>query len=116
MTVVLRIILILASVLMLIYMVRKVRKSKVQIERTVFWIVLGIFIIFISIFPKVIYWTAAVLGIQSPANLVWITVIFILLVKQFMTTLELSELETKFKNLVEEIALKRYEEEKDNDK
>ena len=55
MTVILRIILILASVLMLIYMVRKVRKSKVQIERTVFWIVFGIFIIVISIFPKVIY-------------------------------------------------------------
>ena len=116
MTVILRIILILASVLMLIYMVRKVRKSKVQIERTVFWIVFGIFIIVISIFPKVIYWTASVLGIQSPANLVWITVIFILLVKQFMTTLELSELETKFKNLVEEIALKRYEEEKYSDR
>ena len=116
MTVILRIILILASVLMLIYMVRKVRKSKVQIERTVFWIVFGIFIIVISIFPKVIYWTASVLGIQSQANLVWITVIFILLVKQFMTTLELSELETKFKNLVEEIALKRYEEEKDSDR
>ena len=60
MTVILRIILILASVLMLIYMVRKVRKSKVQIERTVFWIVFGIFIIVISIFPKVIYWTASV--------------------------------------------------------
>ena len=53
MTVILRIILILASVLMLIYMVRKVRKSKVQIERTVFWIVFGIFIIVISIFPKI---------------------------------------------------------------
>lgn len=112
MTIALRSVLIIASILMLIYMIRKVRKSKVQIEKTVFWIVFGIFIIIISIFPQIIYWVAKLLGIQSPANLVWITVIFVLLVKQFMTTLEVSQLETKVKELVEEIALKDKEDEK----
>lgn len=112
MTIALRSVLIIASILMLIYMIRKVRKSKVQIEKTVFWIVFGIFIIIISIFPQIIYWVAKLLGIQSPANLVWVTVIFVLLVKQFMTTLEVSQLETKVKELVEEIALKDKEDEK----
>lgn len=106
MTIALRAVLIIASVLMLVYMIRKVRKSKVQIERTVFWIVFGLFIIFISIFPQVMFWASRLLGIQSPANLVWVTVIFILLVKQFMTTLEISQLETKVRELVEELALK----------
>lgn len=110
MTILLRCVLIIASILMLMYMVRKVRKSKVQIERTVFWIVFAIFIIIIGVFPQIVYGLADLLGIQSPANLVWVTVIFILLVKQFMTTLEISQLEIKVKNLVEELALKDYEE------
>lgn len=112
MTILLRCVLIIASILMLIYMVRKVRKSKVQIERTVFWIAFAILIIIIGIFPQIVYGLADLLGIQSPANLVWVTVIFILLVKQFMTTLEISQLEIKVKNLVEELALKDYEEKK----
>ncbi len=109
MTVALRMILFFGSLLMLIYMIRKVRKSKVQIEKTVFWIVLGVVLIMISIFPSIVFWIADLLGIQSPANLVWISVCFILLVKQFMTTLELSQMETKLKELVEEIALKEKE-------
>lgn len=107
MSIALRSVLFVASILMLVYMIRKVRKSKVQIEKTVFWIGFGLFIIIISIFPKIMYWCSDLLGIQSPVNFVWITMIFILLVKQFMMTLEISQLETKVRELVEEIALEK---------
>lgn len=113
---ILRIVLIIASILMLGYMIRKVRKSKVQIEKTVFWIGFGVFIIIISIFPQIMYWASRLLGIQSPVNFVWITIIFILLVKQFMMTLEISQLETKVRELVEELALKEMEKTADETK
>ena len=55
MPVVLRIVLIVSSILMLIYMLKKVKKSKVQIEHTIFWIIFGVFLILISLIHKSFY-------------------------------------------------------------
>ena len=65
MPVVLRIVLIVSSILMLIYMLKKVKKSKVQIEHTIFWIIFGVFLILISLIPQIVYLFAHLLGIQS---------------------------------------------------
>ena len=54
MPVVLRIVLIVSSILMLIYMLKKVKKSKVQIEHTIFWIIFGVFLILISLIPQIV--------------------------------------------------------------
>ena len=91
---------------MLAYMIKKVRKSKLQIEYTVFWIIFGVLLIIISLFPQIMYFIAKVVGVQSPVNLVLTFIIFILVLKIFMMTTEISELEVKIKELVEEMALK----------
>lgn len=106
MPIVLRVVLIVSSILMLLYMLKKVRKSKVQIEHTVFWIILGLFLIIISVVPQIVYMFAKLLKIQSPVNLVLAFIIFILIIKQFLMTIEISQLEIKIRELVEEIALK----------
>lgn len=111
MPVVLRIVLIVSSILMLIYMLKKVKKSKVQIEHTIFWIIFGVFLILISLIPQIVYLFAHLLGIQSPANLALVFIIFILLIKQFLMTIEMSQLEIKIRELVEEIALKEKKDE-----
>ena len=111
MPVVLRIVLIVSSILMLIYMLKKVKKSKVQIEHTIFWIIFGVFLILISLIPQIVYLFAHLLVIQSPANLVLVFIIFILLIKQFLMTIEMSQLEIKIRELVEEIALKEKKDE-----
>ena len=111
MPVVLRIVLIVSSILMLIYMLKKVKKSKVQIEHTIFWIIFGVFLILISLIPQIVYLFAHLFVIQSPANLVLVFIIFILLIKQFLMTIEMSQLEIKIRELVEEIALKEKKDE-----
>ena len=106
MPIVLRVVLIVSSILMLLYMLKKVRKSKVQIEHTIFWIVFGLFLIVISLVPQIVYLFADILEIQSPVNLILAFVIFLLLIKQFLMTIEISRFEIKIRELVEEIALK----------
>ena len=59
----------------------------------------------IAIFPELIYKIAQKLGMMSPINVVLISVIGILLLKVFMMTIELSQLENKVKELVQKIAL-----------
>ena len=92
-------------------MLKKVKKSKVQIEHTIFWIIFGVFLILISLIPQIVYLFAHLLGIKSPANLVLVFIIFILLIKQFLMTIEMSQLEIKIRELVEEIALKEKKDE-----
>ena len=96
---------------MLAFVIRKVKKSKMQIEYTVFWVLFGVLLLFISLVPQIVYFFAKLIGIQSPTNLVLAFIIFILVIKQFLMTIEISQLEVKIKELVEEIALKDKEKE-----
>ena len=68
-------------------------------------------LLFISLVPQIVYFFAKLIGIQSPTNLVLAFIIFILVIKQFLMTIEISQLEVKIKELVEEIALKDKEKE-----
>ena len=69
MPIVLRVILIASSLAMLAFVIRKVKKSKMQIEYTVFWVLFGVLLLFISLVPQIVYFFAKLIGIQSPTNL-----------------------------------------------
>lgn len=114
MTTMLRILLILVSVATMGMMVRKIRQAKVQIEDSIFWILLSMLLVVFSIFPAVADGLARLLGIYSTANFLFLFTIFLLLVKLFTMTLRMSQLETRLKELVQRMALDelRREEEK----
>lgn len=112
MTISLRICLIIVSVLTMLYMMKKIRQSKLQIEYSVFWIVVASMLIVFSVFPKIVYLAADLVGIKSPANLIFVFIIFVLLLKIFMMTLELSHLENKVKELIQHVAIKEQSDEK----
>ncbi len=101
----LRVLLAVMSAWNFLYVVYKIRKSKLQIEYSVFWIFFSMVLILMSIFPKAVYWLTELVGIQSPVNLVFLAMIFVLIIRNFSMTLELSQTETKLKNLVQEVAL-----------
>ena len=54
MPIVLRVILIASSLAMLAFVIRKVKKSKMQIEYTVFWVLFGVLLLFISLVPQIV--------------------------------------------------------------
>lgn len=114
MTVTLRIALILVSVGTLFLMMRKIRQSKVQIESAIFWIVLALVLVLFSIFPAVADFIAYCLGVYSTANFLFLFAIFVLIVKVFYMTIHVSQLESKIKDLVQQMALdeKRAEDQK----
>ena len=99
MTAVLKTVLILACLLTCFYTLHKIRKSQMQIEDSVFWIIISALLVIVSIFP----------GIGVPVNFVFLAMIFILLYKVFSMSVRISQLEYKLKNLVQQIAIKNYE-------
>lgn len=119
MSIYLRICLVVISMLCMLNIMKRVRRYKLQIEYSIFWIVFSVLLIIIAIFPKIMFWMSELLGIQSPANMVFLLVIFILFIKTFNLTLEISRLQYKMQELVQKIALdenNRRNEESDKEK
>ena len=112
MTVTLRIFLIIASLLTVIWILRKIRKMKVKMEDAIFWLIFSALIIILAIFRDISYWLSKILGIESPANLVFLFVICLLLEKIFTLSIITSQLEEKVSILSAEVALRSQDEEK----
>ncbi len=105
MSIMLRVLLITMSVLSLFYVISKIRNSKMQIEYSIFWILMSFVMIIMSVFPEIVYWITTTMRMISPANVVYLFIIAILLVKSFMMTIEISKLEDKVKDLVQQIGI-----------
>ena len=109
MTPVFRIILIVVSLLTTFYILKKIRQSKLQIEYAIFWILFAGGLIVFSLFPWLVSMFTRVFGLLLPVNFIFLFFIFVLLVKMFLMTIELSALENKVKDLTQELALEEKE-------
>ena len=99
MTMMLRIVLILASVGTMTLIMRKIRKAKLQIEDGIFWVLVSIMFVVFSVFPPVADFLAHMLGIYATVNFLFLFMIFLLLMRVFAMTIRISQLETKVKEL-----------------
>lgn len=109
MTPVFRIILIVVSLLTTFYILKKIRQSKLQIEYAIFWILFAGVLIVFSLFPWLVSMFTRLIGMQLPVNFIFLFFIFVLLVKMFLMTIELSALENKVKDLTQDLALEEKE-------
>ncbi|MEG0090981.1 MAG: DUF2304 domain-containing protein [Oscillospiraceae bacterium] len=112
MSVPLRVILILGSVFTFFFVTHYIRKARIRIEDTIFWLFFCMVLIVISIFPALPFWLSELIGFQSPINLVYLIIIFILIVNQFYTSVKISQLEIKQKELVQKLAVDKAQMEK----
>ena len=106
MTLTLRIVLIVASLLSCAWILINVRKAKVKTEDSVFWICFSFLLIIFAAFPGIVIWGAGVLGIESPANFIFLAIIFILIIKVFRMSVRISSLESKLARVAQDEALK----------
>ena len=102
---ILRIILILASLTTTLYILKRIRHAKLQIEYAIFWLIFAGMLLIISIFPNLMIMLTRAVGMQSPINCVFLLVIFTLMIKLFMQTIEHSQLEDKLKQLTQRLAI-----------
>lgn len=108
MTVVLRIILVIASLINCFWIIHRICKSQARIEDSIFWICLSALLILMSVFPQVVIWGAKITGVQSPVNFVFLCMIFILLAKDFRMSLKISALEARLQQLAQRYGIDTY--------
>ena len=106
-----RVILVIVSLLTMSFMMRKIRQAKVQIEAAMFWVIVALILVVFSLFPGVADACARLLGIYSTPNFLFLFMIFLLMVKVFSMTLQVSQMESKQKELVQKNALAQKERE-----
>jgi len=105
MTLALRIVLIAASVFVSIYALRKIRKAQLNIDDAFYWIFVSVILLVMSIFPAVPTYFSSLIGIESPANFVFLVMIFLAFVKIFDQSIEFSIQKYRLNKLIQKIAL-----------
>ena len=110
MSLTIRIILIIVSVLTMLYAIRKIRKSQMEIADVFFWMLSATGLVILSVFPQIAVFLAALVGIQSALNFVLVSIIFVMLLKFFSLSIEVSRLKIKLKSLIQEYALREKDE------
>ena len=114
MTLLFRVILLAVCLFTYFFLHHSIKKEKMRIEESIFWLILSLLLLFFSIFPGIPDILARLLGIYSTANFLFLFVIFILLLRLFYVNAALGKLEERVKTLVQNEALRdRREREKD---
>lgn len=107
-----RILLLLSAVTTAGWILHKIRKSKVKMEDSIYWLFFAGVLMILGLFPELTYFLCDMFGVQSPANLVFLVMIFLLLEKIFTLSIIVSQLEDKITVLTAEMALRSLSAEK----
>lgn len=107
MSICLRIILIIVSLCSLTFCASKIRRSSLKSDSTIFWFALAMVIVLLSLFPNIAIYFSALIGVESPANFIFLVMIFLLFYKVFQQTLAISKLEEQIEKMAYAIAKQR---------
>ena len=105
MSLALRIVLLLGSIITFILITQQIRKHRIQVEDAIFWVAFSGILLILAIFPGIAYFFAKLFGFQATSNFVFCAAIAILVVRLFTASAEISRLKHKVDQLVQELAL-----------
>lgn len=96
-------------VLLTAAMIFLLRTRRIREKYAAIWILLTIAVILTGVFPQLAFWLSSLVGVRTPANLVFAIAIVVLLAVCIQLSTEVSNLEEETRTLAEEIALLRLE-------
>ena len=102
-----RILLIMGSLLTAMYVLQRVRKSRMRTEDSVFWLVFSLILVLMGLLPNLVTRLAYAIGVMSAANLVFLIVIFLLIIKLFLMDQRISSLQRQFTDTAQTVAIRQ---------
>ena len=109
MSLALRVFLLICACFVLVFVIRKIKKSEFEIMDAIFWLLFIAVLLLLAIFPDIAYILSNILGFDSPSNFVFLCVIAILLIRVFSLNAKVAHLRAKTNSLIQEIALREKE-------
>lgn len=102
----LRLLLIIVPILVQIFLIVRIRKLKIKAEDALFWLILSVVLVVLGIFPGIAVFVSGLLGVQSPANFIFLVTIALLMLKVFSLSSKVAMLERKLQDLAQDITVK----------
>lgn len=93
----------------ILYMVVSIRKNKLSVTNSFFWIVFCICMLLLSIFPKSLDFLADLVGISYPPALFLTFAVVVLFVMNFIYSKKIEVLSKKVTDLAQELSVVREE-------
>lgn len=93
-----------AAVLALFAIIELMRRATLRERHAVWWLVGGILVLVVAVFPQTLTWAARLLGIAVPTNLVFFVAIGLLFLVSLQYGAELTRIEEKLRSLAEQTA------------
>ena len=113
-----RVLIAIGGILVFAFIIFSIRKSKMVIADSVFWFLFSLVMLIIGIFPEVFFALARAMHVASAANLAYLFLIGLLLIRVFQQDLKISQLTTKLQRMVQNLAIyeadNKSEEKKEN--
>ena len=98
----------LISALLIFWLIlRKIRRSEVTIADSTFWFLFALSLVLMGVFRQIPFFFAGIFGIESPANFVFAYVIAVLILREFYSTVEISQLRARVRGLAQKEALRK---------
>lgn len=82
-------------------------RRQLREKYAVLWLVIGLAVLLLGIFPAALQWLTLALGFQLPANLIFTLAITLLLAASLHLSYELTRSEERLRRLAEEAAIAR---------
>lgn len=96
---------IISSVLALFVVIELLRRRRLRERHAIWWLIVGVLAVLVSVFPTTLTWAASLVGIEVPINLVFFVSIGTLFLVCLQHSAELTELEAKTRTLAELVAI-----------
>ncbi|WP_295123050.1 DUF2304 domain-containing protein [uncultured Leifsonia sp.] len=96
---------IVAALLTLFTVIELLRRRRLRERHIVWWLIFGVLVLIIAVFPSVLVWLASAVGIAIPINFVFFVSIIALFLVSLQQSAEATRLENKTRVLAEDVAL-----------
>ena len=103
------IIFIIISLIIIIYMLISIRKSKLSVQNSFLWIVFCVVLLILSIWPKSLDWLANILHISYPPALFLTMAVVLLFIINFIYSKRIESLQKKVTDLAQELSIVKEE-------
>ena len=101
---------IICAVLVLGFVIRKIKKCQMQAIDSIIWLFFSFSFVLFGVFPEIPAVISSWLGFMSASNFVFLYVIAVLVIRDFANSIRLSKQEQRLSALAQEIALRGIDE------
>jgi hypothetical protein len=93
------------ALVILVYMIQSIRKNRLSVKTSFWWIIGSILILVLAIWPKSIDWFAVMLGIDYPPALFLTLCVVFLFIVDFKYSKKIQEQQDKITDLAQELSI-----------